>query len=81
VANSGNYDLLIPKKTKSGKAYHLRVSDSKNSDEVVLTSEFQIKKRTPFIVKALPFLAVGVGVYLYLDSQNNDIPDPPTPSN
>jgi Ser-Thr-rich glycosyl-phosphatidyl-inositol-anchored membrane family len=57
--NNGSYLLSIPSKLKPGKDYRLRITDSKNSEEIIYTSYFRIKPKVPLALKVLPVLAIG----------------------
>lgn len=67
----------IPKKQKKG-SYFLRLSDG---SDISPTQIFTIKPKTPFIVKVLPVLAVGAGVYFLVsgDGGGKTEPDLPEP--
>lgn len=81
IANVGHYKLTLPKDVKPGKDYRLRISDTKNKDEVVYTGTFTVKRKTPLLLKILPLVAIGVGVTLLGggDDGPGNIPDPPDP--
>ena len=64
VANSGTYDMTIPRSVKPGSDYYFIVSDSKNKDQMMKTSSFAVKPRVKMIFKILPFVAVGATAYL-----------------
>jgi hypothetical protein len=66
IANSGNYDLTIPKSVKPGSGYYFIVTDSKNKDLMMKTSGFNIKRKVKLFWKILPILAVGGVVYKML---------------
>lgn len=79
IANVGYYSIRLPTNVKPGKGYRLRVSDSKNSDEVVNTGLFAVKSKIPLSVKVVSaVLLVGTTYYL-LSRRNNDLPYPFTP--
>ena len=79
--NIGGTSLVIPTKIKAGKNYRLKISDKRNRDEVVFTSEFTIKRKVPLPVKLGVLFAVGVGTGLLVDYFIKDeIPVPDLPS-
>lgn len=81
IANVGHHKLTLPIDTKPGKNYRLRISDTKNKDEVVYTGTFAVKRKVPLLAKILPILALGYGV-TQLGGGNTgkkDIPDPIEP--
>ena len=59
VPNTHEYKLTIPATVKPGDSYYLKVSDSKNKDQQMLSSNFHIKRKVPLLLKALPVLALG----------------------
>jgi hypothetical protein len=82
IANVGHYKLTLPKDVKPGKDYRLRISDTKNKDEVVYTGAFIVKRKTPLLLKILPVLALGYAATLLGgggDSGPGNIPDPIVP--
>jgi len=76
IANTGHYTLVLPQSVKPG-SYQLKISDSKNKDEVVFTEEFRVKRKWPLLLKAVPLLIVG-GVVSQLGGHDEpyQIPDP-----
>jgi hypothetical protein len=60
--NNGQYTLSIDSKVKPGKDYRLKISDSKQSDEIVYSNYFKIKPKIPLLVKVIPALAVIGGI-------------------
>lgn len=77
VANVGHYKMTLPKDVKPGKNYRLRISDTKNKEDVVYTGLFTVKRKTPLLLKVLPVLAIGyLATLLGGDSGPSDIPDP-----
>ena len=62
--NSGTYTLNIPPKAKKGKDYRLKISDSKNKDEVIYTGYFKVAPKIPAALKIIAGLAiVGGGAF------------------
>lgn len=59
LPNDGTYTLNIPSHAKSGSDYRLKITDSKNSEEVIYTNYFKVKPKVPILLKVLPVLAVG----------------------
>lgn len=57
--NNGAYSLSIPSNAKPGKDYRLKITDSRNSDQVVFTPFFHVIPKIPLLVKILPVVAVG----------------------
>ncbi len=59
VANSGNYELVLPTFVKAGEGYHFIVADSKNRDQMMITPEFAVRRKYPLLLKALPIVLIG----------------------
>lgn len=80
--NSGNYTVNIPAKAKKGKDYKLKITDSRNGDEVIYSKPFAVKSKIPLLLKVLPFAAVGGAATLIGGGTPTDdgILDPPLPS-
>jgi len=77
----------VPPKTKTGKNYHMRFSNSKNPEEIVFSKPFKIAPKIPLLVKILPAAAIG-GAILFIGgnsgggaSEGSGIPNPPVPTN
>jgi hypothetical protein len=66
--NNGSYTLFIPSHAKKGSDYHLKITDSKNADEVINTANFKVSSKLPGVVKfGVPaVLLAGAAVYLIL---------------
>ncbi|MCB0491591.1 MAG: GPI anchored serine-threonine rich family protein [Cyclobacteriaceae bacterium] len=59
LPNSGSYTLDIPSKAKTGGDYKLKISDTRNNDEVIWSSPFKVKTKVPLFLKILPVAAIG----------------------
>jgi hypothetical protein len=57
--NNGTFSLSVPAGSKPGKDYRIKITDSKNSDEVVYTGYFQVTPKVPLLLKVVPVIAVG----------------------
>jgi hypothetical protein len=57
--NNGSYSLSVPASSKPGKDYRLKITDSRNSDEVIYTGYFKVAPKVPLLLKVVPVLAVG----------------------
>jgi len=89
--NNGIYTLSLPKDAKPGKDYRLKISDSRNGDEIVYTPYFRVVPKVPMVAKvAGGLLIVGGGVMAAGilgggsdegggASEGGKIPDPPLP--
>lgn len=78
VANSGNYDITLPKTVKPGGGYYFIVADSKNKDQMMKTSSFVVKRKVKLVYKILPVLLVGGVVYLLLPEPGPDVLSDPS---
>lgn len=81
--NNGSYVLSIPSSAKPGKDYRIKITDSKNSDELIYSPLFKVKPKLPLLLKVLPVLAIG-GVAATLgggSKGDNSIELPPLPAN
>jgi hypothetical protein len=66
LANVGHYALEFPSHISPDKNYRLRISDTKNKEEVVLTEKFRIKRKVPLLLKVIPAGLVGFGIYFFI---------------
>lgn len=89
LPNSGKYIWAVPKKLKKGENYTLKFVNSKDPNEYLYSTTFEIKPRTPFVLKAGAVIIVGAGVAILGagskgggSSASSDLPNPPsTPGN
>jgi hypothetical protein len=61
VRNMGEYTWVLPKSTKKGGGYYLKMTSAK-TNESVISGQFKVKSKTPMLVKILPFIAIGAAV-------------------
>ena len=59
IPNNGSHSLYVPSNAKPGKDYRLKITDTRNSEDVIYTDYFQVKPKVPLLVKLLPVLVVG----------------------
>ncbi len=79
VANSGTYNMVIPKDIKPGSDYYFVVSDTKNKDQMMKTETFTVKRRFPLMVKVVPVVALGAAIYSILPEKGDEeLSGPPT---
>jgi hypothetical protein len=62
VPNNGGHTFYFPSHAKKGNDYRLKITDTKNSDDVLYSADFQVKPKVPLAVKVLPVLAIGAAV-------------------
>ena len=75
--NSGFFEWNVPPNLKPGKDYQLRLSDSRNPEDAVQTSEFSIGNKFPTGIKAAGLVLLGAVIYFLIpDAEEPDIPDP-----
>lgn len=69
----------IPKDTKPGRKYKLRVVSNNHLNQSAITPEFTIKQKIPIVIKLVPLLAIGGWVYMINKNDNggNGFPNPP----
>lgn len=61
--NNGSYELFIPMHAKPGKEYKIKITDTRNSDEVIFTQSFTVKPKIPMLLKAaVPVAVIGAAV-------------------
>jgi hypothetical protein len=77
IANVGHYSLVLPKHIKPGK-YVMRISDSKNKDEVVISNEFRVRRKYPLLLKIIPFVGI-TALTAWLLKPEDTIVDPILP--
>jgi len=81
--NVGNTALSIPTGVKPGKNYKLKISDTRNRDEVVYTGTFQLKRKIPLGLKlGITFVLGGAAGYFIsrAGQKEKNIPLPILPS-
>lgn len=54
--NNGSHTLFFPKHLKNGKDYRLKITDTRNTDEILYSDYFSVVPKIPMIAK------VGAGV-------------------
>ncbi|SMG15195.1 hypothetical protein SAMN05661096_00736 [Marivirga sericea] len=82
--NTGKTSLDFPSMVKPGDNYYLKVSDTKNRDDVILTENFSIKRKFPLSLQVAAGAVVGAGLVILIQSlipePEFQIGDPPDPS-
>ncbi|SRR5258706_334524 len=79
IANVGHFTLNLPSSIKSGKGYNFKISDSKNKDQVVNTTQFTVKRKVPLLLKIIPFVAIGAIIPSLAKSSSSGISIPDAP--
>lgn len=75
IANVGHHTFEFETFVKPGNGYRLKISDTKNKDEVVYSNPFRLKRRFPLLLKALPVIFVAGAVYM-LTNKHSEAPIP-----
>lgn len=78
--NNGSYTLYIQKKQSKGKDYIIRITDTRNTSDVVTSQPFMVIPKVPLLLKALPILALGGAAAVLAGGgapADNSIPLPP----
>jgi hypothetical protein len=60
--NSGTFSLFVPQHAAVGKDYTLRITDSRNAENVVTSQPFLVTRKVPMLLKVVPVLALGAAV-------------------
>jgi len=81
ISNVGNYTLTLPISVKPGKNYKFKITDTRNKDQIVYSAPFGVSRKIPLLMKAIPVVLLGGGIYLLTsgDKGPENIPDPITP--
>lgn len=83
-ANTGNTKFTIPRDISPGDHYQLKISDANNSDEVVFTEEFVVKRKYPLFMQIGAGVIAGVGIYALINflqpEEPYEVPLPDTPN-
>lgn len=72
--NNGGHTFFIPAQSKKGNDYRIKISDTRNSDDILYTKDFKVRAKIPLLLKALPVLAIG-GAAAFLGGGSSS-PDP-----
>jgi len=75
LPNNGSYTLFIPAHARKGNDYRLKISDARNSEEVIYTEYFTVKPKVSTLVKVLPVIIVG-GAAVVLAGGSKEKPNP-----
>jgi hypothetical protein len=57
--NNGSINFPIPENSKVGKDYSIRITDTKNSADFVVSQPFAVQRKIPLLLKVVPIIAVG----------------------
>jgi hypothetical protein len=89
--NNGGHTFFIPARSKKGNDYRLKISDTRNPNDVLYTPNFKVRPKIPMLLKALPVVAAGTAlIFLGGSSGGGNTPEngdseipgvPPLPGN
>jgi hypothetical protein len=83
--NNGAYALSIPSSAKPGSDYKLKITDSKNNEDILYSPAFKVTPKVPLLLKVLPVAAIGGAVFALGGKKGSsgpaDITLPPFPGN
>ena len=79
VANTGQYSIQIPTRTRLGK-YSLKLVSAK-SGEVSASKEFSVRRRIPLIVQLSPLIVIPAIILIMRPKDEVDFVAPPLPAN
>lgn len=68
--NNGSYSFFIPPHTVVGKDYSIRITDTKDAENVTNSQPFTVTRKVPLLLKVLPIVAVGGVVAALMGSGN-----------
>jgi Ser-Thr-rich glycosyl-phosphatidyl-inositol-anchored membrane family len=77
--NNGAYSLTIGHRSKPGKDYRIKITDSKQTDEIIFSDYFKVSPKVPLLVKLLPGLVVVGGTVALVGSINKTNSPQPIP--
>jgi hypothetical protein len=78
--NNGSYTLFIPKHVKTGKEYRIKMSDPRNSEEVIYSGYFKVGPKIPLWMKVAPVIAAGAAAIIFWPEKDDEkLPGPPDP--
>ncbi|MFZ5998910.1 MAG: Ser-Thr-rich GPI-anchored membrane family protein [Bacteroidota bacterium] len=73
--NNGAYTLFIPAHAKRGDDYRLKISDAKNSEDIVYSNFFRVRPKVSMLLKAgLPLVLIGGIIAILPKSSGGDDP-------
>jgi hypothetical protein len=88
VPNTGKFDWIIPGNIKPGKGYHLKFTNTKNRDEILVSTPFRITPKIQTLYKIAAGVLIGTGIILFMpsgsgpsDPVEEDLPSHPTTPN
>jgi len=73
--NTGTFSLYIPPNTMVGKDYTIRITDTKDTENVARSQPFTVTRKVPLLLKVLPIVAVGGAVAVLAGGGSGKDPD------
>jgi hypothetical protein len=79
--NANMFSWSIPKKTKTGKGYSIRISKASDPAVNAVSQSFEIKPKMSLLVKLIPVAVVGgvIAILASAEEEDPDLPGPVTP--
>lgn len=78
--NNGSHTIFIPKTAARGKGYTVRITDTRNSQDAVMSKPFAVTRKVPLLLLAVPAAAVVGGIVVVAGSLGGDNPGGDGPS-
>lgn len=72
--NNGSHTIFIPKTASRGKGYTVRITDTRNNQDAVMSKPFAVTRKVPLLLLAVPAAAVVGGVVVLVGSMGGDDP-------
>ena len=57
--NNGAHTFFIPAQSKKGNDYRIKITDTRNTDDILYTQDFKVSPKVPLLLKALPVVGIG----------------------
>jgi hypothetical protein len=73
--NNGTHALYIPSKAKPGKDYRIKMTDARDSEQIVFSEPFAVKPKVPLLLKLAPIALIG-GAAAFLGGSSSPDPGP-----
>lgn len=79
VNNSGAYSLHLLPNLKPGNNYRIKISDSRNPEEYSYSKEFEVKRKIPLALQAVPVAILAAGVVYIVQQSGGSQPQAEIP--
>jgi hypothetical protein len=68
LPNNGSHTIFIPKNAAMGKGYTIRITDTRNNQDVAVSKPFIVTRKVPVLLLAVPAVAIVGGVIVLAGS-------------